>query len=173
MSDMENEIINKVANSGLVTIDLEEYYPEGDRIAFDIAPLLWQGLVLKEKDFREFIATHDWQYYQGAWVTLYCSADALVPTWAYMLLVTRLQPFAKGVYMGTLEQLEVHLYNKMLERLPLDQFIGAKVVVKGCSKKQVPISAYVELTRLLMPLVSSLMYGEPCSTVPLFKKKGK
>lgn len=164
-------IVNKVANSGLVTIDLEEMAPAGDRVLFDIQPLLFQGLILKEKDFREFIKQENWENYRDKYVAIHCSSDAIVPTWAYMLLTTALEPFAKKIVFGTLEQLETQLYSELIEKFPVEHYRDARVVIKGCSKIPVPISAYVELTGKLRPVVKSLMYGEPCSTVPLYKSK--
>lgn len=167
---MEKEIINKVSQSGLITIDLEEFYPSGDRVLFDIRNLLYQGLILREKDFREFINNKDWSEYQDKYVALICSADAIVPTWAYMLLATQLEPYAKKVVFGDLEILETILYNEILSKINVDDYKDARVVIKGCGDLPVPKAAYVEITRLLRPVAKSIMYGEPCSTVPLYKK---
>lgn len=167
---MEDEIINKVSQSGLVTIDLESFYPEGERVLFDIKDLLFQELILKEKDFREFIKNEDWSKYKDKYVALTCSADAIVPTWAFMLLATQLEPFAKKVVFGKLEDLETILYSEILNKININEYADARVVIKGCSNLPVPPSAYVELTRLLRPVAKSIMYGEPCSTVPLYKK---
>lgn len=167
----QDEIINKVATSALVTFDLEEYYELGERVVYDIAANLFQGLILKEKDFREFLKVHDWAQYTGKHVALTCSEDAIVPTWAYMLLTIQLQPFAKTIVFGGLDYLEQHLFQQCLAKVDVEQFKGLKVVVKGCSKVPVPTYAYVEITRLLTPVVQSLMFGEPCSTVPLMKKR--
>ena len=164
------EIINKVAQSGIVTIDLEEYYEEGKRMLFDIKPLLFQELILKEKDFREYIKTHNWSEYTGAYVALTCSADAVVPTWAYMLLTLSLQPFAKKVVYGNLEILETVLFEEKINTLDITPYKDARIVIKGCGKKPVPVAAYVALTEKLKPIAKSIMYGEPCSTVPLYKK---
>jgi hypothetical protein len=167
---MENEIVNKVSQSGLITIDLEEYYPSGDRVLFDIKNLLYQGLILREKDFREFIKNKDWSEYKDKYVSLVCSADAIVPTWAYMLLATHLEPYAKKIVFGDLETLETILYNEILGKINIDDYKDARVVIKGCGDLPVPKGAYVEITRLLRPVAKSIMYGEPCSTVPLYKK---
>ncbi len=167
---MEKEIINKVAQSGLVTIDLEEYYPQGDRVLLDIKDVLFQGLILREKDFREFIKTEDWSKYKDKYVALICSADAIVPTWSYMLLATHLEPFAKKVVFGDLETLETILYCEILKELNINDYIDARIVIKGCGKLPVPKAAFVEITRLLRPVAKSIMYGEPCSTVPVYKK---
>lgn len=168
---MSEEIINKVASSGLVEINLEDYYPEGERAQIDIASKLFGGLILKEKDFRDYVKNEDWSVYSGKLVAVFCSADAIVPTWAFMLLATALQPYAKRVVFGTPDVLETVLYNEALKKINPEEFRGARVVIKGCSKLPVPVSAYVELTAMLRPFAKSIMYGEPCSTVPLFKRK--
>ncbi len=167
---MSEEIINKVSQSGLVTIDLETFYPEGERFLFDIKDLLFQGLILKEKDFREFIKNEDWSKYKEKYVALICSADAIVPTWAYMLLATQLEPVAKKVVFGDLETLETILYSEILNKLDVAEYKDARIVIKGCGDLPVPKSAYVQITSMLRPLAKSIMYGEPCSTVPLYKK---
>lgn len=168
---MAEDIINKVAASGLITINLEEFYTEGKRIAFDIKPHLFQELILREKDFREFLNSEDWSKYKDAYVALFCSVDAIIPTWAYMLLATKLQPYAKRIVFGNLEFLEATLYNQVLKEkiIPTD-YIDKRIVIKGCGNLPVPIQAYVELTNILKPVVKSIMYGEPCSTVPVYKK---
>lgn len=168
---MEGEIVNKVAQSGIVTLELDKFYPEGERVLYDIKDNLWQGIALKEKDFRAFVKENDWLVYQGKHVAITCSADAIVPTWAYMLLTTALQPFAKKIVFGDLATLETVLFKEAMESINAEDYTDARVVVKGCSDKEVPPSAYVELTEKLMPYVKSLMFGEPCSTVPLYKKK--
>jgi hypothetical protein len=168
---MQDDIVNKVAGSGIVSVDLEEYYPAGDRVVFDLKDLLYEGLILKEKDFRAYVKDHDWSGYQDKYVALHCSADAIVPTWAYMLLTTRLEPFARKVVFGDRTDLETALYYEALSRINPEEFRDQRVVVKGCSNLPVPASAYVEITRLLRPFAKSIMYGEPCSTVPLYKKK--
>jgi hypothetical protein len=167
---MENEIVNKVSQSGLITIDLEEYYPEGERVLFDIKDQLFQGLILREKDFREFIKNEDWSKYKNKYVALTCSADAIVPTWAYMLLTTQLEPVAKKVVFGDLETLETILYNEILSKINVADYKDARVVIKGCGELPVPKAAYVQITALLRPVAKSIMYGEPCSTVPLYKQ---
>jgi hypothetical protein len=164
------EIINRVASSSLISLDLEELYPEGERVVYDLKDNLFQGLILREKDFREFLKQHDWTAYAGKHVAIVCSEDAIVPTWAYMLLALKLTPYAQTVFYGDLEALEAHLFEKALDRLDLESYRDKRVVVKGCSKKAVPTAAYVELTRRLTPLVQSLLFGEPCSTVPLYKR---
>lgn len=163
-------IINKVANSGLVTLDLEEYYHAGERVVYDLKDNLFQGLILREKDFREFLKNHDWSVYQGQNVAIMCSEDAIVPTWAYMLLATKLEPYAHAFVFGDLAALESKLFYEAIEQINPEDYRDARVVIKGCSKLPVPTSAYVEITRRLKPVALSLMFGEPCSTVPLYKR---
>ena len=170
---MEETIVNRVANSGLITIDLEDLAPKGELVAFDIKDQLWQGLALKEKDFRAFIRENNWSIYQDKYVAIYCSVEAIIPKWAYMLLTTALQPFAKSIVFGDIEELRKEIWKAVLDNLDLDSFEDKRVVVKGCSKEEIPTSIYVELSRRLLPKVSILMYGEPCSTVPIFKKPKK
>lgn len=167
---MEQEIVNRVANSSLVTLDLEEYYHHGERVFFDLSPLLYEGLLLKEKDFREFVKTHDWQSYQGKNVAIGCTTDAIVPVWAFMLVAVKLTPYANKVVFGDLEKLEQALFQSALSRIDPEEYKDGKVIIKGCSKYPVPTFAYVEIASRLQPFVSSLMYGEACSNVPLYKK---
>lgn len=167
MSDQP--IINKVASSGIFTLDLEEIYPHGTRVVFDLKPLLWQEFALREEDLRTFVRTHDWSQYKGQFVSINCSADAIVPTWAYMLVATSLQPHAAFVTQGDAEQLERAVFTRFVEHLDVEPYRNSRVVVKGCSKMPVPLNAYVELSAKLLPVVKSLMFGEPCSTVPLYK----
>jgi hypothetical protein len=164
------EIVNKVANSGIVSLDLEELYPAGERVLYDIKDNLWQGMILREKDFREFLKTHDWSQYQGKHVAITCTEDAIIPTWAYMLLAVQLEPYASTVAFGDLNILEDTLFGNALKQIKIEEYRGKRVVVKGCSKVSVPVSAYIEISRLLKPVVQSLMFGEPCSTVPVYKK---
>ena len=167
---MEAEIVNRVASSGLVTLDLEEYYHPGERVVYDLKDNLYMGLILKEKDFRAFLKEHDWSQYAGKNVAITCTEDAIVPTWAYMLLTLQLQPVAHTVVFGTLADLEEKLYYEAIARIQPEDYRDARVVVKGCSKVPVPTAAYVEITRVLRPVVQSLLFGEPCSTVPLYKR---
>ncbi len=169
---METEaIVNRVASSGLITLDLEEYYHHGERVVYDLKDNLFMGMILKEKDFRAFLKEHDWSQYAGKNVAITCTEDAIIPTWAYMLLTLHLQPYANTIVYGTLQDLDEKLYFDAIKSIDSEAYRGAKVVVKGCSKVPVPTAAYVELTRVLAPVVQSLLYGEPCSTVPLFKRK--
>lgn len=170
MEKVQDQIINKVAGSSLITFDLEQYFLPGDRVLFDIKDHLFQGLILREKDFRDFIKGHDWKQYMDKFVAIHCSVDAIVPTWAYMLLSIVLQPYARRVVFGSVEELEVAIFQESLSRVNWSEFKDAKVVIKGCSRINVPVAVYVEVTTKLKPYVSSMMFGEPCSTVPLFKK---
>jgi len=167
------EIVNKVAQSGLITIDLSDYIVKGERVLFDIKPWLFQEMILKEKDFREQLKSHDWAQYTDKLVAITCTADAIVPTWAYMLIASHLQPFAKRIVFGTLEKLEETLFEEELSRLDLEPFRDQRVVIKGCSDEEVPVSAYLSITAKLRPVVKSIMYGEPCSTVPVYKKRSE
>jgi len=169
--EIQENIINKVANSGLVTLNLEDYFHTGERVVYDIKDNLFHGLILKEQDFRAFIKDHDWSQYQDKNISIICSADAIVPTWAYMLLATKMKPYAHEVVFGGLETLEAVLFTKALAQIDMNDFAGARVVVKGCADIAVPVAAYVEITALLSPVAKSIMYGEPCSTVPIFKRK--
>jgi len=169
--DIQENFVNKVAASGLITLNLEDYYHPGERVVYDIKENLFHGLMLREKDFREFIKTHDWTAYTGKNVAVICSADAIVPTWAYMLLANRMKPYANEVVFGDLNTLESVLFTKALAKIDLSAFEGERVVIKGCADIDVTIAAYVEITNLLTPVVKSIMYGEPCSTVPIYKRR--
>ncbi len=169
--EIQEEIVNKVAQSGLVSLDPASFYPPGERIIYDIKDNLFHGLMLREKDFREFVKEHDWSQYSGKNVGITCTADAIVPTWAYMLLANRMAPFAREIVFGDMGVLETVLFEKALAALDIEQYRNQRIVIKGCGDIEVPASAYVELTRKLTPVVKSLMFGEPCSTVPIYKKK--
>jgi hypothetical protein len=169
--EIQENIVNKVAQSGLVTLDPAAFYPEGERVVYDIKDNLFQGLILREKDFREFVKIHDWSQYDGKNVAVTCTADAIVPAWAYMLLANRLAPYAREVVFGNEEVLETVLFVKNIANMDVEQYRDQRLVIKGCGDIDVPVSAYVELTRKLTPVVKSLMFGEPCSTVPIYKKK--
>ncbi|MFM2206984.1 MAG: hypothetical protein RL213_959 [Bacteroidota bacterium] len=166
-----DSIINKVAESGLITIDLEELYTPGERVLFDLKGWLFEEQILREKDFREQLQRHDWQSYAGKFIAVTCTADAIVPTWAFMLVSAALTPFAARVFFGTVAELEDALFREQLSRLDVDSLRDQRVVIKGCSKVPVPTGAYVALTALLQPVVKSIFYGEPCSTVPVYKRK--
>jgi hypothetical protein len=167
----EKEIVNRVLNSPLITFDLEEYYQPGERVLFDLKDQLFQGLILREKDLRDFVKTNDWSAYTNKFVAITCSADAIIPTWAYMLVAIALKPYASVIEFGDLQKLEEKLYDQALAKIDWEQFREKKIVVKGCSKVDVPASAYVKTVSNLQPIVASLMFGEACSTVPLFKRK--
>ncbi len=169
--EIQENIVNKVASSGLITLDLEAYYNQGERLVYDIKDNLFHGLILREKDFREFIKTHDWSQYAGKNVAITCSADAIVPTWAYMLLSNRLSPYVNELVFGSLETLEAILLHKALSNIDFSAYANERVVVKGCADIDIPVFAYVEITRQLSRVAKSIMYGEPCSTVPIFKRK--
>jgi hypothetical protein len=168
---MEEEIINKVAESGLVTIDLEDFYTNGIRTSIDISEQLVEGLLLREKDFRAYVKEHNWSQYNNQYINIFCSTEAVIPQWAWMLLATALQPHAQEIVFGTPQTLEEVLYRKTLQSINVNTYLDKRVVIKGCSGKPVPASAYAELTVLLKPVVKSILYGEPCSTVPVYKRK--
>lgn len=170
---MAEEIINRVANSKLVTVDLEEFYPEGPRVLFDIKDWLLEGFVLREKDFRAAVKAHDWSVYEGAFVALTCSTDAIVPGWAYMLVTTELTSYAKKVVVGNLETLDSILYEDVINNLDVSVYHDKPVIVKGCTNKPVPQNAYLSLIGKLHPVAGSIMYGEACSSVPLYKRPRK
>lgn len=167
---MADEIVNKIANSGLVNIDLEDWYPRGNRKTLDIAPWLYEGIMLREKDFREHIANHDWSQYNDSYVAVFCSEDAIIPQWAWILISKSLNGHAIRSVYGSLEHLELVLFEEVLSKIDATEYHGKKVIVKGCSNLPVPTQAYIRLTELLTPVVQSLMYGEACSTVPIYKK---
>ncbi len=166
-----SEIINRVAQSALATFNLEDYYPKGERVLLDIKDWLYEGLILREKEFRAAIGSHDWEQYKDAYVALTCSTDAIVPGWAYMLIATELQPHVKKMLIGDLEQLETSLYQEIIEQLDLSDYKDKPVIIKGCSNKPVPPNAYLWITSKMQIVAKSVMYGEACSSVPLFKRK--
>jgi len=166
----EKPLVNRVANSGLITLNLEEYFPTAEVIVFDIKDYLFHGLILKEKEFRTALKEHDWAQYGGKHLTVHCSTDAILPTWAFMLITTYAQPFAKSITQGGLDTFYATYYRKVLSEIDVKQYEDQRIVIKGCSNKPVPVAAYMELVRLLRPYAKSIMYGEPCSTVPIFKK---
>ena len=166
-----DEIRNRVAESKLVTFDLEDHYPGGERVQLDISEWLYEGLLLREKEFRQQLKRVAWEAYQGKYVALDCSTDAIVPAWAYMLIATHLAPFAEKTVVGNLEQLETAIYQEIINALDLTHLKDLPVIVKGCSSKPVPQNAYLFLIKKLQPLAKSIMYGEACSSVPLYKRK--
>ncbi len=166
----EDIIINKVAESGLLEIDLEKYYPHGEVLVFDLKDYLFMGLILKEKDFREALKKQDFVPYQGKLVAVTCTADAIVPVWAYMLVASYLQPIAKEILMGDAVFLRQTLFLRNINAIDISQYKDKRVVIKGCGELETGPFVYLEITKLLRPLAKSIMYGEPCSTVPIFKK---
>lgn len=169
---MAEEIINRVANNkNLITIDLEDYYPAGERVVFDIKDWLYEGFILREKEFRQQVSEHDWSQYQNAYVALHCSTDAIIPGWAYLLLTTKLTPFAKYVAVGSLKDLETILFSDIVRTLDISKYEDKLLIIKGCANKPIPENAYIQLIQKLQPIAKSIMYGEACSSVPLFKRK--
>jgi hypothetical protein len=168
---MSEPIINKVAESGLVTLDMETYYPKGETAVFDMKDYLFMQLILKEKDFREALKNLDWNKYSNKNVAVTCTADAVIPVWAYMLVASYLQPVAKEIIMGDEQELHKALFIKNLSAIDINEFADKKVVIKGCGETPIADYVYMEITKLLRPVVKSIMYGEPCSTVPVYKKR--
>lgn len=167
---MSEPFINKVAESGLVTLDLETWYPRGETAVFDLKDHLFMGMILKEKDYREALKNLDWSIYKGKDVALFCSADAIIPVWAWMLAATYLQPVANEIVMGDEKELQKRIFLKNLSAINVNEYTDKRVVIKGCGDTPIADYAYMEITRLLRPVVKSIMYGEPCSTVPVYKK---
>ena len=167
------EIVNKVANSALEVFDLEDYYPKGIRSQIDISLWLLEGLLLKEKDFRAYLQLHDWSQYQDQYIALNCSTDAIVPAWASILVAIQLAPYAHKIVNGTIEDLDSALYEELLTKIDYSIYENKAVIIKGCSKKPVPMRAYILVAHYLQPFARSIMYGEACSAVPLFKAPKK
>jgi len=165
------EIINKVAISALEVFDLEDYYPKGVRTQIDISQWLLEGFLLKEKDFREHLKNHDWTQYQDQFVAINCSTDAIVPAWASILVTIQVAPFAKKIVDGSIEDLDASLYEELLAKIDYSVYTNKAIIIKGCSKKPVPMRAYVLAAQNLQPFARSIMYGEACSAVPLYKAK--
>lgn len=169
---MEEVLINKVAESGIITLNLEQYLPDpGALSVFDIKPFLFKEMILREKDFRLALTEHNWEQYRDKHVAVTCSADAIIPMWAYMLIATQLSPVAAGVYSGNLEQLQEQVLVQGIEAIDNSEYTDKRVVIKGCGDKALPGAAFITISKKLRPVVKSLMYGEPCSTVPVYKKK--
>jgi len=169
---MEEILVNKVAESGIITLSLESFIPEAEQIAvFDIKPFLFREMILREKDFRTSLPEHDWEQYRDKHVAVTCSAEAIIPMWAYMLIASSLSPVAATIFSGTADQLTAHLILKNIEAIDAVSYADKRVVIKGCGDKVMPEGAYLAITGKLRPVVKSLMYGEPCSTVPVYKKK--
>jgi hypothetical protein len=168
---MSEPFVNKVAESGLITVDPEKYYPRQETGVFDLKDFLYMGMILKEKDYREALKATDWTQYEGKNVAITCSADAIIPVWAYMLAASYLQPVAKEIVMGDEKELLKSLFLKNLAAIDVNEYNDKRVVIKGCGETPIPDYVYMEITRMLRPVVKSIMYGEPCSTVPVFKKR--
>lgn len=167
-----NDVIpNKIAQSGLITISLEDYYPKGERKHLDIAPWLYEGVILREKDFRASVKEHNWSQYQDCYVSVYCSEDAIIPQWAYMLLGVELEPYAKKVVFGSPERLESLLMDEAIEQADLSGFKDQRIILKGCGHLPIPPHAYLAFVTKLRPIAKSIMFGEACSTVPIYKQK--
>ena len=167
---MAKEIVNKVSKSSLVTIELEDFYPVGERVVFDISKWLHEGLILKEKDFRESVQQHNWDQYKGKYIALNCSAEAIIPSWAYLLIAVKLGPYAKKMIVGNLELLETVIFQDIISNLDVEIFKDKPVIIKGCTNKPIPETAPVQLIEKLLPIAKTIMFGEACSTVPLFKR---
>ena len=168
---MADTIVNRVAESALITFDLEDLYQIGDRKSIDLSQWLYEGLILKEKEFRAHLKAHDWSTYQDQFISLYCSTYPILPAWASLLVTTYLQPIARKVVIGSIQDLEVQLFSDEIQLLDVTPFKDKPVIIKGCSDKTVPQNAYIQLIAKLQPVVKSLFYGEACSSVPLYKKK--
>ncbi len=168
---MPEEIINKVASSALLTINLEEYYPKEQIVLFDLKPYLFMGLILKEKEFRASLEKVDWDFYKEKIVAVVCTADAIIPMWAYMLIATYLQPIARDIIFGDEQTAIKQILLKRIDAINPDDFKDKRIVIKGCGDLPIGEFAYMEITKLLRPVAKSIMYGEPCSTVPIYKKK--
>lgn len=168
---MVEKIINKVAKSSLEVFDLEDYYPKGNRVQLDIVQWLHEEFILKEKDFREHLKGYDWAQYKDQYVAIFCSTDAILPAWSYILITLHIAPFAKKIVKGNLEDLENVLYQEILETIDYTIYRNKPVIIKGCSRKPVPTNAYLLAAQFLQHYAKSIMYGEACSAVPLFKRK--
>ncbi len=165
------EIRNKVKESGLIAMDLADYKPKSTIVGIDVADQLWQGMILKEKDFRAWIKSHDWSMYANKAVFVHCSADAIVPTWAYMLIAAELNPICSTFVIGTHQELQKKMIAQSISAIDTSPFIDGRVIIKGCSDIPFPDFAMACMVEKLQPHVKSIMYGEPCSTVPVFKRK--
>ena len=167
---MPDKIVNRVASSKLVTIDLEDYFPEEERILFDIKKWLFAEQILKEKDFRSFVQDHNWKEYQDKYIALTCSSDAIIPSWAYLLITVALSPYAKQIIIGNLKDLDTAIFQRIISDLPVKNYKDKPIIIKGCTNKIIPETAYSQLINKLHPYATSIMYGEACSSVPLYKK---
>ena len=169
----EKPLINRIAASGLITLKLEEFFPIEPVAILDLKNFLFKGLILKEKDFRVSMKAHDWQQYDGAILLVYCSTDAIIPMWAYMLVASYAAPIAKDVFQGTTEDYHRAHFSHVINEMDISAYTDQRIIIKGCSDRPLPSSAYLDLTKRLRPVAKSIMYGEPCSTVPIYKKPRK
>ncbi len=168
---MDKPLVNRVAASSLITLNLEDHFPEGAVVSFDLKDYLFKELILKEKDFREALQNHDWSQYEGKNLLIFCSTDAIIPLWAFMLVAIYAEPHAREIFQGTEAEFHKMAFTKAIEKIDASQYSGQRIVIKGCGHKEVPPSAYVDLTKKLRPFAKSIMFGEPCSTVPIYKAK--
>jgi hypothetical protein len=168
---MSIQINNKVADSGIITVDLASFLPSEEIVAFDIKPYLFMELILKEKEFRASLNEIDWSIYQNKMVGIFCSTDAIIPMWANMLIVSNLQPVAKAVFFGDANRVREQLIVEKITTISALDYQDQRVVIKGCGETPIHESAYIAITQKLRPVVKSIMFGEPCSTVPVFKRK--
>lgn len=168
---MENDIINRVEKSGLIQVSLDDFYPKGERVIFDMKVCLHEGFVLIEKNFRDFVKNNNWEIYQDKYISIICSTDAIVPLWAYMLVASQLKPYAKHVVFGNTSELEKSILTNILNQHDFSIYSGKNVIVKGCGKHPIPESVFVDFTNRLQDYAKSIMFGEACSSVPLYKKK--
>lgn len=168
---MAEEIINRVEKSGLEQINLDDFYPSGERVTFDLKNVLRDEIILVEKELRSFVKENDWSAYEGKYVNVICSADAIVPLWAFMLVSSHLKPYAKKVVMGNLKDLEKAIFNDIFDEFDFNQFEGKSVIVKGCGKYPIPEPVFVDFTFRLQSVAKNIMFGEACSAVPLFKRR--
>lgn len=168
---MADEIVNRVAKSGLVQLDLEDFLPKEPCVILDIAPWLFEGMVLKEKDFKEHLNNHNWEQYKGKYLAVDCTADAIIPAWAYMLIAKEAHPFAIKTVQGDLDFFYKMMIKEAIDKIEVTSYQDAKVVIKGCGSGKIDAFAYTEIAGKLMGTVKSVMYGEPCSTVPIYKRK--
>ena len=168
---MTKEIVNRVQKSGLITLEMKSFYGDQERVLLDIKHWLYEGLILKEKTFRTHLKNHDWSIYKNKFVGVYCSEDTIIPVWAFMLVSTYLNQFTPHVYLANKEELEKHIFQINIQQLNIDDYVNKRVLIKGCSQTYIPETSYIEISKKLIDVVKSLMFGEACSNVPLFKKK--
>ena len=166
-------LVNRVAQSGIITLNLEDHLPEQEILSFDLKDYLFQGLILREKEFRSTVKTHDWPAYSSKILVVFCSTDAIIPLWAYMLVAASASAYASDVFQGTPDEYVKNYVLRSLQEIDYQSWEGKRLVIKGCGERTVPAAAYLEITKQLRPFARSIMYGEPCSTVPVFKKKDK